>query len=274
MKAGFALVSLSCFLLFTYLSCPCVCKDASSPLLHSLLVNDSYSFIFLPLLLSCLNELILFFLHLNILFLSFVFFSFCSSRFPLPFPTSPFPFFFLCCSLIIFHSFLHVHHPLTTSSSLLFQTHSVVVHPSNVDSLGHQQHFDPLVTHSLACSHSIPFFLFFSVSVFCFHSSACKNPTSPYLYSFLSLSLSLLPFVSLLPPLPFFFLSLLLSSHPTLAPLFFDDALFSPCPLPTTFVYESTLTPSLSYMTHSQHHPFSFCGLSYMLLLVFLPIVF
>ncbi|KAK3819199.1 MAG: hypothetical protein JOS17DRAFT_756481, partial [Linnemannia elongata] len=46
----------------------------------------------------------------------------------------PVPFFFLCCSQIV-HSFLQLHHPLTTSSSLLFQTHSVIVHPSNVDSL-------------------------------------------------------------------------------------------------------------------------------------------
>ncbi|KAK3812689.1 MAG: hypothetical protein JOS17DRAFT_761729, partial [Linnemannia elongata] len=74
------------------------------------------------------------------LLLSFVYFSFAlffspSSIFKASSSYLPVPFFFLCCSQIV-HSFLQLHHPLTTSSSLLFQTHSVVVHPSNVDSLG------------------------------------------------------------------------------------------------------------------------------------------
>ncbi|KAK3815707.1 MAG: hypothetical protein JOS17DRAFT_759479 [Linnemannia elongata] len=63
------------------------------------------------------------FLYSSLLFIFLLPFSFLPllfSRTPPPFPYLLLPFFFLCYSQIIVHSFLQLHHPLTTSSSPLF----------------------------------------------------------------------------------------------------------------------------------------------------------
>ncbi|KAK3816831.1 MAG: hypothetical protein JOS17DRAFT_759112, partial [Linnemannia elongata] len=78
------------------------------------------------------------FLYSSLLFIFLLPFSFLPLLFqelPLPFPTSSFPFSFfviLRSSFIPFFNFITHSQPHPLRS---FQTHSVVVHPSNVDSL-------------------------------------------------------------------------------------------------------------------------------------------
>ncbi|KAK3810652.1 MAG: hypothetical protein JOS17DRAFT_497055 [Linnemannia elongata] len=116
------------------------------------------------------------------------------------------------------------------------------------------KHFDPLATRSLVYSYSLPFFPFFFCHLFsflCLYSLFCHclfHSCCPF---------SLSPFH---PPSPIHFHCVYLPIQPSL-PFHQQRSLVPHVHFQRPFVYESTLAPSLSYMTHSQHHPCSFCAL-------------